>query len=77
MLSCNLQQFSHKGKKYFKDQFDTIYSMGNGTTIEPEPIGKWNKVKKDIEFNDSKITEKDEASDDEEQEEEYDEDDDA
>ena len=74
MLSCNLQQFSHKGKKYFKDQFDTIYSMGNGTTIEPEPIGKWNKVKKDIEFNDSKITEKDEASDDEEQEEEYDED---
>jgi hypothetical protein len=74
MLSCNLQQFSHKGKKYFKDQFDTIYSMGNGTTIEPEPIGKWNKAKKDIEFNDSKITEKDEASDDEEQEEEYDED---
>ena len=74
MLSYNIQQFSHKGKKYFKDQFDTIYSMGNGTTIEPEPIGKWNKAKKDIEFNDSKITEKDEASDDEEQEEEYDED---
>jgi hypothetical protein len=72
MLSCNLQQFSHKGKTYFKDQFDTIYSMGNGTTIEPEPIGKWNKAKRDIEFNDSKIAEKDEASDDEEQEEEYD-----
>ena len=75
MASCQLQQFSHKGKKYFKDQFDTIYSMGNGTTVEPEPIGKWIKAKKDIEFNDSKTQEKDEASDDEEQEEEYDEDD--
>jgi len=75
MASCQLQQFSHKGKKYFKDQFDTIYSMGNGTTVEPEPIGKWNKAKRDIEFNDSKIQEKDEASDDEEQEEEYEEDD--
>ena len=73
MASCQLQQFSHKGKKYFKDQFDTIYSMGDGQTVEPEPIGKWNKDKKDIEFNDSKVVEKDEASD-EEQEEEYDED---
>ena len=77
MASRQLQQFSHKGKKYFKDQFDTIYSMGDGQTVEPEPIGKWNKAKKDIEFNDSKITEKDEASDDEEQEEEYDEDEEA
>jgi hypothetical protein len=76
MLSCNLQQFTDPktGKKYFKDQFNTIYSMGNGTTIEPEPIGKWNKDKREIEFNDSKHAEKDEASDDEEQEEEYDED---
>ena len=74
IASCQLQQFSHAGKKYFKDQFDTIYSMGDGKNVEPAPIGKWNKAKRTIDFNDSKKQgEKDECSDDEEQEEEYEE----
>ena len=71
--SVQLQQFKHAGKAYFKDQYDTVYSMGDGKLVDAAPIGKWNQATRSIELNDSKKSEKDEASDDEEQEDEYEE----
>jgi hypothetical protein len=72
LASVQLDRFKYAGKSYFKDQFDVIYDMGNGNQIDPYPIGKWNKKKRSIEFNESKIAEKDEGSD-EEEEDEYEE----
>jgi hypothetical protein len=67
--SLQLQQFNHHyGRKYYKDQNDIIYSMGDGKLIQPAPIGKWNNITKIIEFYQNNCDEEDEEDEDEEDE---------
>ena len=65
--SIQLRDFKFAGKKYMKDQFETVYSREDGQV--PTPIGKWDAKKRTIVFNSNK--EDDEGS--EEEADEYEE----